>query len=104
MVYGSDLLGGMHLHQNAEFRLRSEVQPVIDIIRSATTTAAELLGLPGTLGILAPGAMADLIVLDSDPLTDVGVLADIGQHLEMVIQGGVVIDRGALGSDPHAPR
>lgn len=96
MVYGTDLLGGMHVHQNEEFRLRAKVQPVIDVIRSATTVAAELLGLPGTLGVVAPGAIADLIVLDGDPLTDVSVLADIDQHLRLVIQDGRPVDGRVL--------
>lgn len=91
IVYGSDLLGGMHRYQNEEFRLRAQVQPVIDVIRSATTTAAALLDRSGTLGVVAPGAVADLLVLNADPLADVGVLADIGDHLELVIQEGVVV-------------
>ncbi len=94
MVYGTDLLGGMHVHQNEEFRLRAKVQPVIDVIRSATTVAAELLGVPGTLGVIAPGAVADLIVLDGDPLTDVSVLADIHEHLDLVVQDGRPVGGG----------
>ncbi|WP_420124027.1 amidohydrolase family protein [Nakamurella sp.] len=100
IVFGSDLLGGMHRYQNEEFRLRAQVQPLIDVIRSATTTAADLLGRSGTLGVLAPGAAADLLVLDADPLADVTVLADIGDHLRAVVQGGVVV-HGALGPSPR---
>ncbi len=101
IVYGSDLLGGMHRYQSEEFRLRAQAQPVIDVIRSATTTAADLLGRSGTLGVIAPGAAADLLVLDADPLLDVGVLADIHEHLELVIQDGTVVHRRTpLGRDP----
>ncbi len=95
IVFGSDLLGGMHKYQNEEFRLRAQVQPVIDVIRSATTTAAALIGRGGTLGVVAPGAVADLLVLDADPLLDGGVLADIDEHLDLVIQDGAVVHRGA---------
>ena len=95
IVFGSDLLGGMHKYQNEEFRLRAQVQPIIDVIRSATTTAAALLGRAGTLGVVAPGAAADLLVLDADPLADVAVLADIDEHLDLVIQDGAVVHRGA---------
>jgi len=91
MVYGSDLLGGMHRHQNEQFRLLGKVQPAIDAIRSATTTAAELLGRVGEIGIIAPGADADLLILSADPLQDIAVLADIGDHLEFVVQDGAVI-------------
>ena len=55
MAFGSDLLGGMHRHQNEQFRLLGKVQPAIDAIRSATTTAAQLLGREGEIGVVAPG-------------------------------------------------
>lgn len=89
-VYGSDLLGGMHRHQNEEFRIRAEVQAPIDVIRAATSTAAELLGLTGDIGTLEPGAHADLVVLRGDPLTDIGFLADPA-NVAGVVQGGSVV-------------
>ncbi|MGW0787091.1 amidohydrolase family protein [Streptomyces sp. NPDC002911] len=89
-VYGSDLLGGMHRHQNEEFRIRAEVQQPIDVIRAATSTAAELLGMRGEIGTLEPGAHADLVVLRGDPLTDIGFLADPA-HVVGVVQGGSVV-------------
>jgi imidazolonepropionase-like amidohydrolase len=66
-VYGTDLLGGMHEDQSTEFRLRAEVQPAADIIRSATVTAARMLRMDGQLGIVAPHAVADLLVVAGDP-------------------------------------
>jgi imidazolonepropionase-like amidohydrolase len=94
IVYGTDLLGGMHRHQGHEFRLRAEVQTPLEVLRSATTVAAELLGLTGEIGVVAPGAHADLLVVDGDPLEDVGVLADAATHLRAVVRGGrVVVDR-----------
>jgi imidazolonepropionase-like amidohydrolase len=91
LVYGTDLLGGMHRHQNEEFRIRARVQPAVDIIRSATSIAARLLGAEGELGTLEPGARADLVVVDDDPLQDIGVLADPAKHMPLVIQGGAVV-------------
>lgn len=88
VAYGSDLLGGMHRHQNEEFRIRSEVQKPLDVIRSATSVAAELLGMGGEIGTLAAGARADLLVLDSDPLADIAALADPARHQVAVVQGG----------------
>jgi imidazolonepropionase-like amidohydrolase len=90
LAYGTDLLGGMHRHQKHEFRLRAEVQQPLDIIRSATSVAAELVNLPGELGTLRPGAHADLLVLDGDPLADIGVLVE-PEHLRHVVQGGAVV-------------
>jgi imidazolonepropionase-like amidohydrolase len=88
--YGTDLLGGMHRHQNEEFRIRAQVLPPIDVIRSATSVAAELLMAGGQLGTLAVGAHADVIALDGDPLADISVLADPAAHLRLVVQAGAV--------------
>ncbi|HEY9357260.1 MAG TPA: amidohydrolase family protein [Arthrobacter sp.] len=93
MAFGSDLLGGMHRHQNEQFRLLGKVQPAIDAIRSATTTAAQLLGREGGIGVVAPGADADLLLLYADPLADIAVLADIADHLEVLVQDGAVISQ-----------
>lgn len=89
LAYGTDLLGGMHRHQNQEFRLRAEVQRPLDVLRAATTGAAELVGMSGEIGTLAVGARADLLVLDGDPLEDIGVLADPA-HIRHVIQSGTL--------------
>ncbi|MFF1832151.1 amidohydrolase family protein [Paenarthrobacter sp. NPDC058040] len=91
MAFGSDLLGGMHRHQNEQFRLLGKVQPAIDAIRAATTTAALLLEREGQIGVVSVGADADLLVLDADPVADIAVLADIHEHLEYLIQGGKVV-------------
>jgi imidazolonepropionase-like amidohydrolase len=91
LVYGTDLLGGMHRHQSEEFRIRCQVQQPLDVIRSATTVAAQLLGAAGDLGTLAVGAYADAVVLDGDPLADIGVLADPAAHMPLVVQGGIVV-------------
>jgi imidazolonepropionase-like amidohydrolase len=91
LVYGSDLLGGMQRHQSHELRLRSEVQKPIDVIRAATVNAADLVGMTGEIGTLAPGAHADLLVLDGDPLADIGLLAD-PKHIRHVVQAGECVD------------
>ncbi|GAA5156075.1 amidohydrolase family protein [Amycolatopsis dongchuanensis] len=90
LVYGTDLLGGMHRHQNTEFRLRAEVQTPLEVLRSATTVAAELVNMAGEIGTLRPGAHADLVVVEGDPLADAGVLAD-PKHIRHVVQGGDVV-------------
>jgi imidazolonepropionase-like amidohydrolase len=88
--YGTDLLGGMQRRQNEEFRIRAEVQRPIEIIRSATSIAAELLGMSGEIGTVAPGAYADLVVLEGDPLRDIEQLAN-PENIRTVVQGGVVV-------------
>ncbi|WP_395293228.1 amidohydrolase family protein [Kitasatospora hibisci] len=91
LVYGSDLLGPLHPAQLEEFRLRAEVQPAADVIRSATVTAARLLGMAGEIGTLTPGAHADLLVVDGDPLADLAVLTRPERHLRHVIKAGVPV-------------
>jgi imidazolonepropionase-like amidohydrolase len=88
LVYGSDLLGPLHAAQLEEFTLRAQVQPIADIIRAATTTAAKLLGLEGQIGTLQPGSHADLLVLDGNPLEDISTLTQPQTRLRYVIHGG----------------
>ncbi|WP_153392817.1 metal-dependent hydrolase family protein [Ornithinicoccus halotolerans] len=91
LVFGTDLLGAMHHHQSEEFRIRGQVQPAHEVLRAATVTAAALLGREGQLGVIAPGATADILLVDGDPLTDTDVLAQPERHLRAVIQGGEIV-------------
>src|SRR5918912_3161342 len=88
IVFGTDLLGGMHEDQLTEFTLRREVQSPVEIIRSATLTAARLLRLEGQVGVIAPGAFADLLVLDDNPLEDISVLTQPKQRLRLIMSRG----------------
>ena len=88
MAFGTDLLGPMHRRQSEEFLIRREVLPAAEILRSATSHAAKLLCQEGRLGVVAPGALADLIVVDGDPLADLAVLTEQGAHLPAIMQGG----------------
>ncbi|HYM68596.1 MAG TPA: amidohydrolase family protein [bacterium] len=88
MAYGTDLLGEMHRHQSSEFAIRSRVLSPFEVIQSATTVAAEVLRMDGRLGVVAPGAIADLLVVDGDPLSDLRVLLDQGAHLQAIMKAG----------------
>ena len=87
--WGTDLLGPMHRHQSREFIIRAEAMAPFDIIRSATLVNAELLNRAGDLGVIAPGARADLIAVDGDPLTDISLLDGQGEHLTQIMKDGV---------------
>ena len=89
LAYGTDLLGQMHRFQLEEFAIRSQVQPPIDIIRAATVNAAKLFNEVGTTGVVAPGARADLLVVDGNPLENLGCLQDPEPCLKAIIKGGV---------------
>ena len=71
--------------------IRGRVLPSIDVIRSATSVAAELIGMPGEIGVIKPGAHADLIVVDGDPLADLALLTEQGRHLPVIIKAGEFI-------------
>nr|WP_306238052.1 MULTISPECIES: amidohydrolase family protein [unclassified Ornithinimicrobium] len=63
-----------------------------DVLRAATSRAAEWLGVSGQIGTLTPGAVGDLLVLDADPAADVSAL----RTMHAVVQGGRAVrdDRG----------
>ena len=90
MGFGTDLLGDMHQHQLSEFTIRAQVLPAADVLRQATSINAELLDRSGELGVVAPGALADLIVVDGDPVADIGLLSGQGEAVLMVMKGGAV--------------
>ena len=92
--FGTDLLGPMHRHQSHEFTIRSEAMAPFDIIRSATTVNAELLNRSGEIGLIAPGARADLIAVDGDPLADISLLDGQGEHLTHIMKDGMFYKRG----------
>ena len=91
--YGTDLLGPMHKYQTREFVLRAEAMAPFDIIRSATIVNAALLNRTGELGVVAPGARADLIAVDGDPLADISLLDGDGEHLAMIMKDGALYKR-----------
>lgn len=88
IAFGSDLLGQLQVDQSREFALRSQVMSPIEILRSATVVGAQVLRQEGKLGCIAPDAHADLLLVDGDPLADLGVLAGQGERLAMIVKGG----------------
>jgi imidazolonepropionase-like amidohydrolase len=94
MAYGTDLLGWMHDDQLAEFALRAEVLPVADVLRAATSVAADLLRRPD-LGRVEEGATADLILVDGDPFRDIGCLSGQGERIGLVMQAGRIVKEAA---------
>jgi imidazolonepropionase-like amidohydrolase len=63
----------------------------LEAITAATRDNAYALGMEGQLGEVLPGKLADVIVLDRDPLADIAVLQG-GKHLTWVIKDGKVVD------------
>ena len=91
--FGTDLIGEIHVAQSRELLLRAKVQTPLEVLRSATVVNAELLGLAGELGVIAPGAYADMLVVDGDPVADLEVLTR-QDALHLIIRDGeVVVDK-----------
>ena len=90
--FGTDLLGHLHTHQTREFCIRREVQPAIDILRSATSVNAEILMEP-LLGRIQPGCRADILIVDGDPLANIDILAQDGRGLIAIMKGGEFVKR-----------
>ncbi len=90
MAYGTDLIGPMHSRQLHEFALRADVVPPLDLLRAATSTAAELVRLENEIGHVKENYRADLNVLSANPL-DKGVLESFAKHLQFVIKGGEIV-------------
>jgi imidazolonepropionase-like amidohydrolase len=57
-----------------------------DAIQSATSHAAEMLDMKGEIGVVAPGAFADIVAVSGDPLKDVGIL----EHVRFVMKDGAI--------------
>jgi imidazolonepropionase-like amidohydrolase len=96
MGYGSDLLGGMHPWQSDEFVIRGRYMPAHDVIRSATLDAAKLMRMEGRIGAVAPGAHADLIVMDGNPLDDLSLLTGQGRHMRAIMKDGAFVKADGL--------
>jgi len=79
------------LHWDLELLVRAGLSP-LEALRTATSNAATVLGVEGRLGCISPGAAADLVVLEADPLEDIRNT----QNIFAIIQGGRLIDRASL--------
>jgi imidazolonepropionase-like amidohydrolase len=90
IAFGTDAGGFPWTEINQAKEFGYEVQlgmTPLEAIRSATTVAAEVLGLSGQAGVLAKGAYADVVAVAGDPLQDVTAL----ERIDFVMKGGQVV-------------
>lgn len=90
MGYGTDLLGAMHPRQSEEFTIRGRVLPAREVIASATHVAARVIRKEGEIGTIAPGAYADMIAVDGNPLDDLALLTEQGAHMPLIMRDGQI--------------
>jgi imidazolonepropionase-like amidohydrolase len=89
MVFGTDAVAGSHGRnfQELEYRVLTGGQKAMDAITSATSLAAQSLGLGDRVGTIASGYEADLTAVDGDPLCDIHALS----HVAFVMKRGRII-------------
>lgn len=103
--YGSPDLPHGTYGEELGFYVNSIGIPARDVLRWATVNGAELMGRGHELGVIKPGYLADLIVLDGDPLSDIELLKDPGRILAVMKGGRFYKDEMAgLPSDSDAER
>jgi imidazolonepropionase-like amidohydrolase len=88
MGFGTDLLAEHHDRQGIEFEIRGEVLDPYDVLISATSVAAEILMEEGRLGVIAPGAQADILLVDGNPMDDVRILGRQGSNFPVIMKAG----------------
>jgi imidazolonepropionase-like amidohydrolase len=100
LAWGTDFLfePGLNPEQNSDLlKLLPWFTPA-EILKLATHDNAQLLALsgprspyPGTLGVVREGALADLILVDGDPLADLSLVADPAANFDLIVKDGVIV-------------
>ena len=90
MGLGTDLLGALHRHESDELRLRADILGAGMTLQQATLVGAEIVGMAGRLGVLRAGAIADILVVDGNPLTDISCLLGQGEGIPVIIKDGKI--------------
>jgi len=103
IIPGTDAMPGYQLHHELELYARAGIAPA-EVLRMATLTSALVIGANGERGVIAPGKLADLILIDGDPSVRI---ADI-DRIDVVMKGGKVYDpariEASLGIAPVEKR
>jgi imidazolonepropionase-like amidohydrolase len=87
---GSDLLGPMQCYKGMELELKSRVLGPMGAIVSSTKTNSELLRKEKDLGTVEAGKLADIILINGDPLKDIKLFQQYQDRITLIMQGGRV--------------
>ena len=88
---GSDIIGPLQAYKGRELALKAEIMGPMGAIVSATKTNAEMMGLSHRIGTLAAGKLADLIVIDGNPLEDMTLFEKGREKIILVMKDGQII-------------
>ncbi|MEP7044121.1 MAG: amidohydrolase family protein [Dokdonella sp.] len=103
IIPGTDGLAGYMLHHELELYAHAGITPA-EVLRMATLTSAQVMGVGKERGVIAPASYADMILVDGDPTKNI---SDI-RKVSGVIKGGKIYDTAgiekALGISPRAQK
>ena len=97
MAWGTDILFNPSgtASQGRQLAKIAQWFDTVDVLRMATSRSAELMALsgprnpyPGKLGVIEAGALADILVLDGNPLEDISLIADPDANMKLIIKDG----------------
>lgn len=89
---------GYNTIREMELLVEAGLSPM-DVLVAATRTGAELIGVANRLGTLTSGKLADFLILEQNPLTNIGNL----RHVRTIVLGGVLHDRSTFDARTSAP-
>ena len=99
-AWGSDVLFSPELapRQNIMLTHLGRWYSNAEVLRSATSVNAELLAMSGPrtpydgrLGVIQAGALADMILIDGNPLDDLSLLENPSERLSLIVKDGVIV-------------
>jgi imidazolonepropionase-like amidohydrolase len=88
--FGTDCVAGLERYQYMEFQIRREVWSAADVLRSATSINAEVVRRRD-VGRIEAGLIADIIVIQGNPLDDMSVFTEDGHNVQLVMKSGRIV-------------
>lgn len=98
IAFGTDLIADMHGLQNQEFILRAEVFSPIEILRQVTSVNGSLIDLSGPLntygkvGVIEEGAIADIILVNGNPIENIKLMTNPKANFSMIMKDGKIFE------------
>jgi imidazolonepropionase-like amidohydrolase len=87
---GADVVGPGHPYKGRELELKARVMGPMGAIVSATKVNSEILKISDRVGTLEPGKLADMLLLDGDPLKEISLFQN-RERIKIIMQGGEFI-------------
>ena len=88
MGFGTDLIAELEQYQSMEFAIRREVLSAQEILKSVTCNNAKILQLENQIGVITPGAFADLIAIKGNPVEDISLLEKPERNIKLIMKAG----------------